>query len=51
MYFLKTINLVTVAGGAFGADNYIRFSYAASDDDLKKAIKLLKDSLSKLNGE
>ena len=51
MYFLKTINLVTVAGGAFGADNYIRFSYAASDDDLKKAIKLLKVSLSKLNGE
>jgi aspartate aminotransferase len=31
-----------VSGGAFGADNCIRISYAASEDDLKTAIGNLK---------
>jgi len=48
MYLLEQKAVVTVAGKAFGSDNNIRFSYAASDDDLKRAMDLVEESLIEL---
>jgi aspartate aminotransferase len=47
-YFLEQKAVVAVAGKAFGSDHNVRFSYAASDDDLKKAMDLVEESLSEL---
>ncbi len=41
--------VATVAGKAFGSDNNVRFSYAASEDDLKKAMDLVEESLTELD--
>ncbi|MBR9999626.1 MAG: pyridoxal phosphate-dependent aminotransferase, partial [Cyclobacteriaceae bacterium] len=38
MYILDEAHVSTVSGEAFGAPDCLRLSYAASDDDLKKAI-------------
>jgi len=48
MYILNDALVSTVSGHAFGAPDCIRLSYAASDDDLKKSIKRIKESLAKL---
>jgi aspartate aminotransferase len=48
MYLLSDALVSTVSGEAFGASNCIRLSYAASEDDLKKSIKRIKESLAKL---
>lgn len=48
MYILNDALVSTVSGDAFGAPGCIRLSYAASDEDLKKAIKRIKESLTKL---
>ena len=40
--------LVTVAGKAFGSDGNVRFSYAASENDLIRAMNLLEESLAEL---
>jgi len=45
MYLLENKALVSVSGSAFGSDGNIRFSYAASDDDLSTAMDLLEESL------
>ena len=48
MYLLENKALVSVSGSAFGSDGNIRFSYAASDDDLSTAMDLLEDSLKEI---
>ena len=48
MYLLEQKAVVTVAGKAFGSDGNIRFSYAASDKDLKRAMDLLEETLTEL---
>jgi len=48
MYILKNAHVSTVTGEAFGAPDCIRISYAASDDQLKEALKRMKDVLAKL---
>jgi len=48
MYLLQKELVAVVAGGAFGDDNCIRISYAASEEVLKKAIARIKTGLSKL---
>ena len=48
MYFLKQKSLVTVAGKAFGSDGNVRFSYAASDEDLARAMDLVEETLKEL---
>ena len=48
MYLLKQKAVVTVAGKAFGSDTNVRFSYAASENDLKRAMDLLEESLIEL---
>ena len=48
LYFLEQKSVVTVSGKAFGSDNNVRFSYAASEDDLKRAMDLVEESLTEL---
>ena len=48
MYFLEQKAVVSVSGRAFGSDSNIRFSYAASEDDLKRAMDLVEESLTEL---
>ena len=48
MYLLEQKSLVTVAGKAFGSDGNVRFSYAASDEDLYRAMDLLEETLTEL---
>ncbi len=47
-YLLDDANVALVPGSAFGSPNNIRLSYAASEDELKKAIERIKTSLEKL---
>ena len=46
MLILEEANVATVTGDAFGAPNCIRISYAASQDDLREAVKRISDLLS-----
>ena len=48
LYLLEQRAVVTVSGKAFGSDNNLRFSYAASEDDLKRAMNLVEESLTEL---
>jgi aspartate aminotransferase len=48
LYLLSVANVALVDGSAFGAPNYIRFSYAASDKELTEAAKRIKEALLKL---
>ena len=48
-YLINEANIGLVPGVAFGNDNCVRMSYAASMDDIKEGISRLKDSLLKLN--
>ena len=48
MYILEKGHVATVPGDAFGSPNYIRFSYATSDDQLREALKRMKKVLDEL---
>lgn len=48
MYLLEEAHVATVAGDAFMAPGYLRLSYAASDDDLRRAMTRIAEALSKL---
>ncbi len=48
MYLLTKGNVATVSGSAFGVDNCIRISYAASEEKIIKACQLIKNSLEEL---
>lgn len=48
MFLLEKAHVSTVSGGAFGADNCIRLSYAASEEDLREALKRMKSALATL---
>lgn len=45
LYLLEEAGVATVTGEAFGDDKCIRISYAASEDELREAIKRIKNSL------
>ncbi len=45
MFLLEKANVATVTGGAFGAPNCIRISYAASTEELKEAFNRIKKVL------
>lgn len=49
MYLLEEAHVACVGGDAFGAPGCIRFSYATSDENIKKAIARVKDALEKLS--
>jgi len=48
MYLLNDAFVAAVSGDAFGADECIRFSFAASDEKLTEAMQRIKESLAKL---
>jgi aspartate aminotransferase len=47
-FLMEKARVAVVPGGAFGkeGDNFIRFSYASSMDDIKEGIKRIKQALS-----
>jgi aspartate aminotransferase len=45
LFILEKANVATVTGDAFGAPNCIRMSYAASELQLREAIKRIKKAL------
>ena len=45
LYILEHANVATVTGDAFGAPNCIRISYAASELQIREAIKRIKTAL------
>ena len=45
MFLLEKANVATVSGEAFGAPNNIRLSYAASTEELKEALRRIKEVL------
>ena len=49
LYILEQTGVVTVAGDSFGAPNYIRLSYATSNQTISKAVLLIKDVLKKID--
>lgn len=48
MYLIQEAHVSMVPGAAFGDDNYVRFSYATSDERLTEAMKRTKAALEKL---
>ena len=46
LYILENANVATVTGDAFGSPNCIRISYAASELQIREAIKRIKETLS-----
>ena len=46
LFILEKANVATVTGDAFGAPDCIRMSYAASELQLREAIKRIKEALS-----
>lgn len=48
MFLLEKAHVSLVPGGAFGDSNCIRLSYAASENELKEALKRIKDALETL---
>lgn len=49
MYLLHSAHVAVVPGSAFGAEGFIRLSYAASVEDLQKAVDRMQTALDKLN--
>lgn len=48
MHILNDVFVSSVGGDAFGAPNCIRISFAASDDNLKEALRRIKECLANL---
>lgn len=48
MYMLEKAHVSLVTGDAFGEPNCIRLSYAASEKDLREALKRIKEALAQL---
>jgi aspartate aminotransferase len=48
LYLLDNAHVSLVTGEAFGDPNCIRLSYAASEADLREAVRRVKEVLSKL---
>ena len=48
LYLLNEAHVSTVTGEAFGNENCIRISYAASEEQLKQAMSRITEALSKL---
>ena len=46
MFLLEKANVATVSGDAFGAANCIRISYAASESQIREAMKRIKAAVS-----
>jgi len=47
-FLLKVARVAVVPGDAFGADDFIRFSYSASMEKIEQAMERIADAMSKL---
>ena len=47
-YILESAHVGIVTGAAFGADECCRFSYAASEESLREAVRRIKEAVSQL---
>jgi aspartate aminotransferase len=47
-FALEEARIATVAGSGFGADNYVRFSYATSIENIEKGMDRLAEAVAKL---
>jgi aspartate aminotransferase len=48
LYLLQEGHVATVGGDAFGDPDCFRMSYATSDDNIREAMRRIKDALGKL---
>ena len=48
MYILEVGHVATVAGDAFGAPDYLRLSYATSEENITEAMRRMKEVLARL---
>lgn len=48
MYLLHQVKVATVPGSAFGAEGYLRLSYATSMENLKEGVERIKEALAQL---
>ena len=48
MYLLEVGHVATVGGDAFGDPECFRMSYATSDDNIRKAMRRIKECCAKL---
>lgn len=48
LYLLNHAHVATVGGSAFGDDHCFRISYAASEDQIREAVRRIKEAVSKL---
>ena len=48
MYLLEEAHVATVGGDAFGDSDCFRMSYATSDDNIREAMRRIKEALGKL---
>lgn len=48
MYILEKAHVATVGGDAFGDPDCFRMSYATSDDNIREAMRRIKETLAKL---
>lgn len=48
MYLLNVGHVAMTPGGAFGAPNYLRLSYATSEDKIREAVKRIATALAQL---
>ncbi len=48
MYILEKAHVATVGGDAFGEPDCFRMSYATSDDNIREAMRRIKDALGEL---
>lgn len=48
MYLLHVAHVSSVPGSAFGSEGYVRFSYAASEDNLREAAARVKNAIENL---
>ncbi len=49
MYLLEVAHVATVGGDAFGDPDCFRMSYATSDDNIREAMRRIKEALAKLH--
>lgn len=48
-YLLDEARVAAVPGGAFGLGGHIRFSFATSDDDIKRGVERIAEAVGKLS--
>jgi aspartate aminotransferase len=48
MYLLEEAHVAAVDGAAFAAPGYLRLSYATSDDNIREAMRRIREASAKL---